>query len=170
MPCMQAASAEVCEIVHSLDADIAVADVHTLSDPESEATARRRFQTALMTSFSIIALLLAVVGIYGLLAYSVRQRTAEIGIRMALGAARLGVVNLVLREGLTLLACGLAIGMTGALAATRLLSKFLYHVPQFDPITYALVPCVMLLGTLTACLVPSLRAARIDPINALHRE
>lgn len=166
----QTAAGEIRTVVHSFDPDIAVADVHTLGSLKSKATARRRFQTTLMTSFSIMALVLALVGVYGLLAYSVKQRTAEIGIRMAMGSGRMGVVNLVLREGLMLLAVGLLIGITGALAATRLLSGFLYDIPQLDPMTYAVVPCLLLLGTLIACVVPSLRAARIDPMHALRRE
>jgi putative ABC transport system permease protein len=164
------AAGEIRTVVHSFDPDIAVADIHTLSDLESKATGRRRFQTTLMTSFSAMALVLALVGVYGLLAYSVKQRTAEIGIRMAMGSDRMGIVNLVLREGLALLAVGLFIGTAAALAVTRLLSGFLYGVPQLDPMTYAVVPCLLLLGTLAACVVPSMRAARIEPVHALRRE
>jgi putative ABC transport system permease protein len=167
---LQTAGAEIHTIVQSFDPDIAVADVHTLGDLESQATARRRFQTALMAAFAVMALALALVGIYGLLAYSVRQRTAEIGVRIAMGSSRMRVMNLVLREGLTLLVVGLVIGMAGALAATRLLSGFLYGIPSLDPMTYVFVPCLLLLGTLTACIVPSIRAARIDPMRALRRE
>lgn len=166
----QTAGAEIRAIVHSIDPDIAVADVRTLSELESQLTGRRRFQATLMSSFSEVALLLALVGVYGLLAYSVRRRTAEIGVRMALGSRRMSIVNLILREGLILLAAGLTIGIAGALAATRLLSGFLYQVPQMDPMTYALVPCVLLLGTLAAGVIPALRAARIDPMHALRRE
>jgi putative ABC transport system permease protein len=166
----QTATAEIRTIVRSFDPAIAVADMHTLSDLEKVATARRRFQTTLMMSFSVMGMVLALVGVYGLLAYSVSQRTAEIGIRMAMGSGRLGIVNLVLIEGLMLLAAGLVIGLAGALAATHVVSDFLYQTPKIDPITYALVPSLLLLGTLTACIFPSYRAARIDPMHVLRRE
>jgi predicted permease len=166
-------SAEVSEIraaVMALDRDIAVADVHPMSDRMSQASAGRRFQTVLLTVFSGVAMLLAVVGVYGLLAYSVRQRTGEIGIRMALGASKIGVVRLILREGLTLLGVGLVIGMGTALGCTRLLTGFLYGVPAVDPATFAVVPILLLTATIAACLIPSFRAAGIDPINALRHE
>ena len=115
-------------------------------------------------------MLMALVGVYGLLAFSVRQRTGEIGIRMALGSTRMRVAGLVLREGLVLLATGLVIGLAAALAFTRLLSKFLFEVPPIDPMTYALVPLLLLVGTVAASLIPSLRAAYTDPMNALRHE
>jgi putative ABC transport system permease protein len=156
--------------MRSLDPNLALADVRTMSDLESEATARRRFQTMLLTVFSIVAMLLAVIGVYGLVAFSVRQRTGEIGIRMALGATRSGVVTLVLWEGLTLLASGLAIGQAAAVVLTRLLTGFLYQVPAIDPVTYTLVPLLLLVGTVMACLVPGVRAASLDPMSALRHE
>ena len=156
--------------MRSLDPNLALANVRTMSDLESEATATRRFQTTLLTVFSIVAMLLAVIGVYGLVAFSVRQRTGEIGIRMALGATRSGIALLVLREGLTLLAAGLAIGLAAALMLTRLLAGFLYQVPAIDPVTYTLVPLLLLVGTVMACLVPGVRAASIDPMNALRHE
>jgi predicted permease len=161
---------EIRAVIKSLDPNLAIADVHTMSDLETEATARRRFQTTLLTVFAAIATLLALIGVYGLLAFSVRQRTGEIGIRMALGSTRTGVVNLVLREGLALLGVGLAIGLGASLAISRLVSGFLFGVPAIDPLTYTLVPFLLLVGTLAACLVPSLRAAAIDPMNALRHE
>jgi predicted permease len=157
-------------VMQSLDPDLAIADVHTMGDLETEATARRRFQTMLLTVFSAVAMLLAVIGVYGLLAYSVRQRTGEIGIRMALGSTRGGVVGLVMREGLAMLAFGLAIGLASAFVLTRLLAGFLYGVSPMDPVTYILVPLFLLAGTLGACLLPSVRAARIDPMNALRHD
>jgi ABC-type antimicrobial peptide transport system permease subunit len=120
--------------------------------------------------FAVIATVLALIGVYGLLAFSVRQRTGEIGIRMALGSTRTGVINLVLREGLAMLGAGLVIGLAASLGISRLVSGFLFGVPAIDPLTYALVPFVLLVGTLAACLVPSVRAAGIDPIDALRHE
>ena len=156
--------------VRSLDASLAIGNVRTMSDMETEVTARRRFQTTLLTIFSAAAMLLAIVGVYGLVAYSVRRRTGEIGIRMALGARRSGVVWLVLAEGLVLLTAGLGIGLVAAVAMTRLLSGFLYGVVPIDAATYVTVPVLLLVGTLIACLVPSVRAASIDPMDALRHE
>jgi predicted permease len=162
--------AEIWAAVKAIDPSLAVADVHTMSELVSLATARRRFQTTLLTVFSGTAMLLAMVGVYGLLAYSVRQRTGEIGIRLALGSSKNGVVRLILREGLTLLGIGLVIGLAVALVCTRLLTGFLYGVPAVDPATFVLVPMLLLAATIAACLIPSFRAAAIDPINALRHE
>jgi predicted permease len=157
-------------VVHAIDPTLPIENVHAMSDLVSQATARRRFQTTLLTVFSGIAMLLAVVGVYGLLAYSVRQRTGEIGIRIALGSSKLGVVRLILREGITLLGVGLVIGVAAALVGARLLTGFLYDVSALDPTTFALVPILLLVATLAASLIPSLRAAAVDPINALRHE
>jgi hypothetical protein len=121
-------------VIRGLDPSLAIGDVHMMSDLETGATARRRFQTSLLTVFSAVAMLLAIVGVYGLLAYSVRRRTAEIGIRMALGSTRRSVIGLVLREGLVLLGAGLGIGMAAALGLTRTLSGFLYGISAIDPV------------------------------------
>jgi len=162
--------AELRATVHAQDANLAIADVHTMSDLVIQTIARRRFQTTLLTLFSGIAMLLALVGVYGLLAYSVSQRTGEIGIRIALGSSKSQVAWLVLREGLGLLGIGLALGLAGALATTRLLTGFLYGVPAVDPVTFALIPVMLFIATLTACIVPSYRAATVDPMTALHYE
>ena len=156
--------------VRSLDPDLAISDTHTMSDSVTAATAGRRFQTILLVMFSAIALFLALVGVYGLLAYSVSQRTGEIGLRMALGSSKSGIVRLVLRQGLGLLGTGLLLGLAGAFAFTRLLSGFLYDVPVLDPFTFALVPMLLFIATLAACLVPSYRAAAVDPMEALRHE
>ncbi len=162
--------AEIRAAVKAIDPTLAIADVHTMSDLVSHVTARRRFQTTLLTIFSGTAMLLAMVGVYGLLAYSVRQRTGEIGIRVALGSSKGGVVRLILSEGLTLLGVGLVLGLAAALLSTRLLTGFLYGVPATDPLTFALVPLLLLVATLAACLIPSFRAAAVDPMNALRHE
>lgn len=154
----------------NLDPNLAIAEVSTMSDRRSQAIARRRFQTTLLTWFSGIATFLAVVGIYGLLAYSVGRRTAEIGIRMALGSSRIRVVRLILREGLGLLGAGSLIGLAAALFCTRLLAGFLYGVPRIDPLTFLLVPALLALAALAACLIPSWKASRIDCMNALRHE
>ena len=157
-------------VMRGLDPNLALADVRTMSDLESEAAARRRFQATLLAVFSAMAMILATIGVYGLMAFSVRQRTGEIGLRMALGATRGGVVKLVLREGLTLLATGLVIGLVIAAGLSRLLSGFLYQVPAVDPVTYTLVPLLLFAATTTACLIPSTRAASVEPMSALRHE
>jgi predicted permease len=156
--------------MRNLDPNLALADVRTMNDLESVAAARRRFQATLLAVFSAVAMVLAVIGVYGLIAFSVRRRTGEIGLRMALGATRSGVVKLVLREGLTLLAAGLGIGLVAAAGLSRWLTEFLYQVPAIDPVTYTLVPLLLLAATIVACLVPSARAAGIDPMDALRHE
>ena len=156
--------------MRTVDPNLALADVGTMNDLESQVTATRRFQTTLLTVFSVVSMLLAVIGVYGVIAFSVRQRTGEIGVRMALGATRWGIVAMVLREAFVLLAFGLAIGMAGALGLTRLLERFLYQVSPLDPVTYTLVPLLMLTSTVMACVVPSVRAAVIDPMTALRQE
>ncbi|MGA8154249.1 MAG: ABC transporter permease [Terriglobales bacterium] len=125
-----AVAAQIRAAVKGIDPSLAVADVHTMRQLVSLVTARRRFQTTLLTVFSGAAMLLAMVGVYGLLAYSVRQRTGEIGIRVALGASKSGVVRLMLREGLTLLGVGLVIGVAASLLSTRLLSVFCMVFPR----------------------------------------
>jgi predicted permease len=162
--------AEIRAAVKAIDPNLAVADVHTMSELVSSVTARRRFQTTLLTVFSMAAMLLAMVGVYGLMAYSVRQRTGEIGIRVALGSSRGGVMQLILREGFTLLGIGLVIGLAVTLLCSRLLTSFLYGVPAVDPVTYMLVPMLLFAATIAACLIPSFRAAAIDPIEALRHE
>ena len=156
--------------VRSIDPGLAISDIHMMSDLTTHASAPRRFQTTLLTLFSAIALFLAVVGVYGLLAYSVRQRTGEIGLRMALGSTRSGIARLILREGLSLLLTGLCLGIAVAALFARALRGFLYEVPALDPLTFALVPALLLIATLAACLIPSARAAAIDPMVALRHE
>lgn len=166
-------TAEILDIrnaIQRLDPDLALADIHTMRALKSEKTARRQFQTMLLTAFSAIAMVLAVIGVYGLLAFWVRQRTIEIGIRVALGSTKKGVIGIVLREGMILTGTGLGIGIAVSMALTRLVSGFLYGVPGIDPYTYLMVACLLLFGTMTACVVPGLRATRIDPIKALRSE
>jgi len=156
--------------MRSIDPNVALDNVRTMDDLESQASARRRFQTALMTVFSAIAMLLAVIGVYGLIAYSVQQRTGEIGIRMALGGTRGSIVALVLQEATWLLSSGLGIGLAAALGLTRLLKGFLYQVPAVDPATYCGAFVLLIAATVVACLFPSMRAAAIDPADALRHE
>ena len=156
--------------VKDLDPASSLEDMHMMGDLISQAHAARRFQTTLLTVFSVIAMLLAIIGIYGLLSYSVRRRTGEIGIRMALGATRVNVVGMIVRQGIRLLVVGLVLGIAGSFALTRLLSGFLYGVRPLDPLTFTSVPLLLLAATIAACLVPASRAASIDPMEALRHE
>ena len=141
-----------------------------MGDLVTQATARRRFQTTLLAVFSGLAMLLAVIGVYGLLAYFVRQRSQEIGIRMALGSSKIRILSLILREGLQLLALGLLAGLPASLALARLLGGFLFEVPPFDPITFLLTPVLLSGAAFVACLIPGYRASAIDPMNTLRHE
>jgi predicted permease len=153
-----------------IDPNLALSDIHTMGELASQSTARRRFQTTLLTAFSGMAMLLGMVGVYGLLAYSVKQRTAEIGLRIALGAPRGRVLGMILRQGFQLFMAGLMLGLAGALALTRILTSFLYGVSALDPITFAAVPVLLLLATIIACLIPARRAANVDPMRTLRYE
>ena len=154
----------------AIDPNLAFVDIHTMADLVSGASAQRRFQATLVIAFAAAALLLAMVGFYGLLAYSVKQRTTEIGVRIALGASKTRIVGLVLSEGLRLVSVGLIIGLVGSLALTRLLSGFLYGVQPIDPLTFFLVPTLLLLVTLAASLIPGWAAAGVSPAAALQSE
>ena len=156
--------------LHFIDPNLAVGDIRTMADLESEASAQRRFQTSLLSVFAGIALFLALVGLHGLIAYSVSRRTREVGIRMALGAQRSDVVILVFRQAALLLGLGLAAGLLCTWVTTRAVQSFLYGVSAHDPITIGTV-CALLAGFgLVAALIPARRAAAIDPMQALRAE
>ena len=157
-------------ILHRLDSSLAFSKAHTMREVVSESTGRRRFQTVLLTIFAGMALALALVGFYGLLAYSAMQRSSEMGIRIALGATRMHVAGLILRQALQLVVVGLLVGVASALALSRLLSSSLYEVHPWDPATFALVPVLFLAATLAACLIPAGRAAKADPMGVLRSE
>jgi putative ABC transport system permease protein len=158
------------QIARSIDPSVTVSEVRSMEEIISAANAGRRFQTSLLSIFAAIAMLLALVGIYGLTAYSVRQRTPEFGIRMTLGASRVQVLAMVLRQGIGLTAFGVAIGIGGALVLTRLLSASLYGVKATDPLTFCAVPALILVVSAVACLAPAWKATRIDPAIALRYE
>jgi putative ABC transport system permease protein len=136
----------------------------------SDATAPQRFSAIVLSAFALGALLLAGIGLYGVLAFGVTQRTREIGVRLALGAEAREVIRLIMREGMGLTAIGLVIGCAGALAAVRLLGTQLYETSTYDPWTFAAVPIVLALGALVACYLPARRASSVDPIAALRVE
>lgn len=156
--------------VWSIDRDQAVAGVRTVRELLAQQEANRWFTTLLLGLFAAVALVLAVTGIYGVIAYSTALRTREFGIRLALGADRRSVLRLVLAGGLQIAAAGLALGLAGALALTHVLSSLLYGVGTRDPVTFVAVPVVLLIVALAACWIPARRAMRVDPLTALRSE
>jgi ABC-type antimicrobial peptide transport system permease subunit len=136
----------------------------------NKCISQERFTTAFLTIFASIALLLIVIGIYGVVSYAVAQRTREIGIRMALGAEKTSILTMVLKQGLVLLTIGLAIGVAGAIGLTRFLSSYLYEVSTTDPVTFVLVPLLITTVSMLACFIPARQAAKIDPMEALRYE
>ena len=163
-------AAEIRSALHAIDPNLAASDIQTMGELESASSARRRFQTSLLTVFAAIALSLALVGLYGLMAYSVSRRTREIGIRMALGAQRSDVLLFELRRAALLLALGLASGLVAAWFATRAIRAFLFGVGQHDPITILSVCALLAVSGLIAAIIPARRAASIDPMQALRAE
>jgi ABC-type antimicrobial peptide transport system permease subunit len=156
--------------LRELEPGAVIFDVMPMAERLSGSLAARRFNTILLASFSGIALLLAGVGIYGVLAYAVRQRTREIGVRVALGARRADILGLVMRQGMSLVGVGLALGLAGALALTRLLTGLLFDIAPTDPATWLLVPSLLLAIAALACWLPARRAAGVDPMEALRQD
>ena len=158
------------ELVANLDKTVSILDVRTLQGRIDDTIWRERFSLMLNGFFSVIALLLASLGVYGVMAYAVNLRQQEIGIRIALGAQRGNVLGLILKKGCLLAGKGIAIGILGALAVTRIIEYMLYRVKPLDPVTFAVVPLLLLAVTLLACYIPARRATKIDPMQALRYE
>jgi predicted permease len=156
--------------VHALDSDLPIYDAGTIEQRVAGSLGRRRFSMLMLGGFAVLALLLAVIGIYGVVSYSVTQRTNEIGIRMALGASSGSVLRLILRQGLLLGIMGIGIGLAGAIVLTRLISGLLYGVSAADPLTFAAVSILLAAAAVAAQIIPARRAARVDPIIALRHE
>ena len=136
----------------------------------ADSLAEQRFSMILLNAFAVVALLLAGIGLYGVISYLVGQRTREIGIRVALGAQRQDVVRLVVKHAMKMALGGLALGLLAALGLTRLLTGLLYGVTTTDPMTFAVITLLMTAVALLACLVPALRATKLDPLVALRYE
>ncbi|MGH9380888.1 MAG: ABC transporter permease [Thermoanaerobaculia bacterium] len=157
------------QVVHELDPEVSPS-IQTLEEISTSSLAERRFQLLLLAVFGTTALLLAVVGIYGVISFHVAQRTREIGVRMALGATSETVVRLVVRQALLPAALGVALGLAGALAVTHLMQSLLYGIPATDPITFFAAPTLLLAAAMLACSLPARRAARVDPMQVLREE
>jgi putative ABC transport system permease protein len=157
-------------VMRALDANLPLVNVRTLDDVASESTAERRLETSLLAAFGAIALVLAAVGLFGVLAFFVSQHMQEFGVRLALGATPSGLLTLVIRRGLILLATGVAIGLPGALLMGRGMSALLYGVEPADPIALGAAVFLLSAVTLAACALPARRAMRTDPLIALRRD
>jgi putative ABC transport system permease protein len=158
------------EAIRQLDREQPVYNVRTMNQLLAESVARRRFQMTLLALFASLALFLAGVGIYGVMSYTVAQRTHEIGVRVALGAQGRDVLRLVVGRGVRLAALGLLFGVGASLALTRLMSSLLFGVSAADPAVYAAVSLLLFAVALAACLVPARRATKVDPMEALRYE
>ena len=156
--------------IAAVDPALAIANVTTMREVVRDLSAPQRFSATVLTAFAAGALLLAGIGLFGVLAFGVAQRTREIGVRVALGAARSEVVGLIVKQGMLLVAIGLVIGLFGSLAATRVMQSLLYETDVYDPLTFAIVPALLALVSLAACYVPARRAAVVDPMVTLRSE
>ncbi len=156
--------------IHGLDGDLPLYNVRTMTQRVNESLARRRFSMLLLVLFAGLALVLATIGVYGVMAYLVSQGTREIGIRMALGATPVGILSLVVRKGMILALSGVAVGLAGAFAFTRLMQSLLFGVDAADPFTFVMISGLLTLIALIASYIPAQRAARIDPAVSLRYE
>ena len=158
------------EVVRDLDAQLPVYEARPLDDLVRESIAERRFYALLLATFAGLALVLAAVGIYGVIGYSVQQRRRELGIRIALGATRERVVGMVMRQGMALTLIGAMVGLASAAALTRVLSGQLFGVSATDPLTFLAVPAILIMVALVACVVPAKRALAVDPASVIRSE
>jgi putative ABC transport system permease protein len=158
------------KVVWSVDKEATIDDLESLDQLVAKSASEPRFQTVLLASFGALALLLALIGIYGVISYSVVQRTHEIGVRMALGARPGHVMRLVVGQGARVALGGLVFGIAGGLGLTRFLESMLFEVKPTDPLTFTGVALLLLLVALLACYIPARRAMRVDPMVALRYE
>jgi len=165
-----AAQAEAEHVIHAFDKDVPVYSVRTLDSMITASMARERMAAIVLAVFAIVALTLASVGLYGVVAHGVTERTHEIGVRMALGAEARHVLGLVVRQGLSMALVGTAIGVAGAFALSRWIQALLFGVTATDPATFAAVAVTLLAVAALACGIPAWRATRVDPTTALRAE
>ncbi|KPK02745.1 MAG: hypothetical protein AMS20_11660 [Gemmatimonas sp. SG8_28] len=160
----------VTRAIREADDDITLSGIQTMQDRLSDTLYQPRFRSAVVGSFALVTLILSSIGLYGVLAYFVRQRGHEISLRLALGARAGRVARLVLARGMALVAGGIVIGLIGALAGTRLIQAVLFQVVAADPITFGAATLCLLAVALVACVVPTLRAVRLDPAEVMKAE
>jgi len=160
----------VLQQISRVDPDQPVYQVKTMDEYLGESMAQRRLSTVLLGVFAALALILAALGVYGMMSYLVSQRTREIGVRMALGARQLDILTLVVRHGMWLSILGIAVGVAAALLLTRIMTSSLYGISASDPLTYVGISALLALIALLACLIPARRALKVDPIIALRYE
>jgi len=165
-----AVTAAIRQAVHDVDPTQAVSDVGTLEQDVAKVLAPSRLRAVLVASVAVIALALAVIGLYGLLAYIVNQRTHEIGIRLALGATREAIFGSLFAQGARLVVVGLVLGLAAGIWLRRVVATFVFGITAGDPATYAVASATFLLIALAAIAIPALRAARIEPVMALRDE
>jgi len=158
------------ETIALVNRTVPVTEVQTMDDVVSGANARPRFTLVLLATFAAVALVLAAVGIYGVISYAVSRRTHEIGVRVALGASPMTVVRLVVGQGMRVVAAGVVAGVAGALVVTRLMANLVYGVRVTDPLTYVGVALLLTVVALVASYIPARRATRIDPLVAMRTE
>jgi putative ABC transport system permease protein len=157
-------------VLDSLDKDQPIENVRTMTQLVARSVTQRRLSVQLLSSFAALAMLLAAIGLYGVLAYNVAQRRREIGLRMALGAQKSDVLSLVIGRGIRLTLAGLGLGLLAALALTRVMGSLLYEIKPSDPTTYAVVSGLLLGVGLLACWLPARRAIKLEPMEALRYE
>ena len=165
-----AVTASIREVVRSVDPDVAIDEQGTIASILSKSVAQRRFEAFMVAAFAFVAVLLASIGVYGVVSYAVAQRKAEIGIRLALGAKQGDIAVLVLRYGMSAVLAGLVIGLAAAAMLTTVIRSLLFEVRSLDPLTFAAAPLLLALVAALACYLPARRGARTDPIAALHYE
>jgi putative ABC transport system permease protein len=165
-----AAAAAIRHQVNRLDPDQPIANVRTMDERITRSLSGRRFNMVMLGLFAVLALTLAAVGIYGIVAYSVTERTHEIGVRLALGAQRRDVIAMVVRHGMMMTVAGTGVGLAAAFAVVRVMSGLLYGVSAADPVTFIAIPVLLLAVALAACYIPARRATRVDPMIALRAE
>jgi putative ABC transport system permease protein len=158
------------EQIRAVDSDQGVAKMELLQQMVSDSIARPRLEAAVLTAFGAIAIGLACIGLYGLIAFSVAQRIREIGIRVALGASKAGIFRMILGDGFRLTVIGILIGLTGAVSSTRYLRSLLFEINPLDPATLVSVICILLIVSAAACYIPALRATNADPASVLREE
>jgi putative ABC transport system permease protein len=161
---------DVAAAIRAIDPDLPMGDVKTMEQMFSESLVSNRFNSALFGSFALVALLLAAIGIYGVMSFVVAQRTQEIGLRMALGAGRSRILVRVIAEGMSTALIGAAVGSLGAFYAARTMRGIITGLTQLDPVVVLGITASLLLSALIACAIPAARAASVDPMVALRRE